>query len=549
MSETEKLLDIACPKCGHQLGPSIDTLPSTVPNLLRINGSVSQLEGTLLKAKLKEVDTNLTQLDIDIERLQVLFASLTQNRERLRANSNLYKGALSAFRRFPPEILSEIFQYFDSAPDFRTAYVPAQVCRLWRDVAFSTASLWTTLDLSLKEGEEELELDMAQQWLARSGELPITFTLGSMDSQLKEPNHPCIQLLAAHAHRWEEATIHLPADTMRGFQSVRHNLPILQSLEIGQHDGEASAQADIVDFFYDAPDLHQVLLYQRFSEQLLKMPWEQLTFCQLDGRYTATECYDLMQNCPELCHCILGVLHDPEPNISHRPLITHPALITLTIHEGSSLESLLDRLKLPNFEELVHEFCESGLSLYATISSLFSRSAPIHRLHLDNIGAATTEIELISCLQQCPALQELTLLHACASGVSKRFLDRLTHTPSRATCCLVPKLQFFEVGVERYFSLEAFTIMIESRWRHHASQCRATDHQAIARLTRATLSRSCFRAVDAIDTEIDPEPPWATLLNVIQAEGFLLNTKNGLGGNIPLLEILLGVDEPESSYT
>ena len=83
-------------------------------------------------------------------------------------------------------------------------------------------------DLPLLEGREEPELNMAQQWLSRSGGLPITFTLGKyLGYGTSHRSHPCIKLLAAHVHRWQDVTFNSPYDTTGDLRNIQHNLTLL----------------------------------------------------------------------------------------------------------------------------------------------------------------------------------------------------------------------------------------------------------------------------------------------------------------------------------
>lgn len=84
---------------------------------------------------------------------------------------------------------------------FEIPFKPALVCRFWRNVAGSTASLWTSLYFPLMPEREELKLNMVQDWLSRSKELPIRFMLGSHYGNTII-SHPCIKLLAANVHHW-----------------------------------------------------------------------------------------------------------------------------------------------------------------------------------------------------------------------------------------------------------------------------------------------------------------------------------------------------------
>lgn len=494
----------ACPRCGyHSSSPAIDTTSSPIGELIYTNHSASPLEATHVRSRLEEIQTDCHGLDNDISRLEASLVLLGQKRDNLQQLSALHRGTLSPIRRFPAELLAQIFIHY--RPHFQRAYQPTQVCKFWRNVAVSTAGLWTSVDLPLQEGREELEQEMAQQWLERSRGLPITFTLGRIrpKPKLKVASHPCIKLLAAHAHRWRDATINIPTHTIGDLRSVEHNLAWLESLSIGRSSHNRVIETGLLDLFLVAPQLHKLKLGRRYLEEILNMPWRQLTRCTLVGDYNAVECYDIIKDCPNLSYCelaVTGISDSVEDDIDLQPSIAHPNIDVLKIRNEETLLRLLERLELPVLTEFAHTSPSPVLSLYTHTASLFLRSAPpLRRLELDNMAHAR-DSDLIDCLEQCPSLQELSLTSNSASGVSEWFLHRLTHFPELEQCCLVPKLQSFTVSVSWDFGFEAFTKMIKSRRSRHGLECRAVDHKAVEQIRKATLHRmSNSQAVDAVD--------------------------------------------------
>ncbi|KAJ7940219.1 hypothetical protein B0H13DRAFT_1574363, partial [Mycena leptocephala] len=78
---------------------------------------------------------------------------LVEEEYMLLAEMKQFKAIISPIRRLPPEIIGEIFRYFAPALSSHhhswgmkmRAEIPwhlGQVCRYWRNVAFSMRSLW-----------------------------------------------------------------------------------------------------------------------------------------------------------------------------------------------------------------------------------------------------------------------------------------------------------------------------------------------------------------------------------------------------------------------
>lgn len=544
---------LACQKCGHRSKTSIDSgalLSSPVPDLIRFNGSASQLESSFIKAKLEEADADLHQIDSEIQQCQALLISLTQRRDQLQHYSQLHKGTLSAIRRFPPEILAKVFHEYGS-PSFSRAFRPAQVSKFWRGVAYTTPHLWNSFTIDLEKGSErpDLEANMTQLWLTNSGELPITFSLALLDFYGKPINpeltlisHPCVKLLAENARRWKSVHFDVPRTWLADLSIVGDNLPFLESLKIIPHlSSQESAPLNLVDLVSIAPRLQTLVLGDKvFGITLSSAPWAQLTSCELGG-HSISDCYTVLQNSPNLRKCELSASSAGNSDLTHCPPITHYNLESLDINNGNCLEQLLDRLELPNLKSLCEYDWDPAISLYATITSLLHRSGPsLTCLSLTGDNVAEGD-ELVLCLQQCPSLQTLLLLSCSAVAVDERLLRRLTHFPDETTCCLLPELQSFDVSVEAAFDLESFVAMIESRWRGHGRDCRATDHRKVHQLKKVTISWSFNMSAEEPLADIDS--PWLDLLCQIRAEGFIFETENVQGRPISIDEFLFGVYE------
>lgn len=551
LPETTEPSTITCPHCGYHLtAPTVDEPSSPVPELLHTNGSASYRQALLIKAQLADVDMGLSRLDHEIEQLSALLTSLSHKRESVRQYSMHHHGFLSAFRRFPPEILAEVFENYGGAC-YPLTYPPAQVCRLWRGVALATATLWTSLDLRLENAGEARQLQATRRWLSRSGALPLNI-------RLEPPFYaipifkvlPCMKMLTDYANRWRKVDISVPPEPAAMVLRNAHNrLPLLESLEISRSRFEDEPmQTDSIDFFSVAPRLHTLTLGWRLTVTMINMPWAQLTSLKLTGDYTLTECYDLLRDCHNLATCELTLRGPPHVNLSDRPVLLNHNIKELHIRDGSCMEDLLHRLKLPAVSTFTHFECDDArATLYDSITSFFSRSAPLlYSLEIQN-SEVCTELDLINILQDCIFLQELSLTHLTAIGVNARLLRRMTHSSGQPSCCLVPKLRSFTVSVEESFNLGALVAMIESRWCNHDHDCGAKNHQSLLKIGEVTLTRSQdgARAEDAMEVG-DQEPSWVPLLKQFLVEGFILHTDDFYGEDIPLEAILFG--EPESEW-
>ncbi|THU92589.1 hypothetical protein K435DRAFT_612152, partial [Dendrothele bispora CBS 962.96] len=128
--------------------PSRDMLHST-----RVS---SESDIPQMKQVLAESLVDLAKYDAHIERLMGIVAELQQKRADLKKYVDEHRSLLSSMRRFPPEILGEIFGFCCSEyglsvnreislEDFQVdppTLILSQICSRWRDIVISSPSLW-----------------------------------------------------------------------------------------------------------------------------------------------------------------------------------------------------------------------------------------------------------------------------------------------------------------------------------------------------------------------------------------------------------------------
>ncbi|KAF5343306.1 hypothetical protein D9758_016503 [Tetrapyrgos nigripes] len=168
---------------------------------------------------LKDAENDLCDYEEDLQWLEAIVVELRGKRDELRKYIDSCKACLSPIRLLPVEIIAKISMWYQNAHmhgsgrrDFReplsksrdestevmTALVLGSVCRLWREIAFSTPSLWAQFSLVLTENCEAQQrlLDI---YLSRSKEYPLSFHL---NVNHQRGNSIIIALLVNQSHRW-----------------------------------------------------------------------------------------------------------------------------------------------------------------------------------------------------------------------------------------------------------------------------------------------------------------------------------------------------------
>jgi len=149
---------------------------------------------------------------------------------------------LTITERLPPEIMSDIFglciplMTHDYWPglDFQlgisTPLTLSSVCRLWRSITHSTPALWTSFRIYLPFKVPQ-RIQQAQQWLSRSGQLPLSIKVRPHPSGSGDLFNPLvdemINLINNYSHRWESLDI---AGSSGVFERFSKSTSVLKSL-------------------------------------------------------------------------------------------------------------------------------------------------------------------------------------------------------------------------------------------------------------------------------------------------------------------------------
>ena len=135
--------------------------------------------------------------------------------------------------KFPPEIASHIFclsmkesdyepEYFGiNVKTLPTPFILGSVCQGWRQLAWSTPQLWSTISISLTEPPKSKGLKaivFINDWLQRSRTLPLDLWVRDYGRPERpiSPEHygPIIDALNQHSGRWHTLYLRL---TTRSF--------------------------------------------------------------------------------------------------------------------------------------------------------------------------------------------------------------------------------------------------------------------------------------------------------------------------------------------
>ncbi|KAJ7479700.1 hypothetical protein FB451DRAFT_164037 [Mycena latifolia] len=325
-----------------------------------------------------------------------------------------------------PEIVAEIFVHFlpnyPERPPPSGIYSPillCLVCRQWRDIAFSTPTLWRAIRIELNEpGSYQIidwKLHILETWLSRSGGCPLSVCIQYHlnFSPLSSPYPHLSQFLrtlVSHCTRWEHIELIMPFEDLHLIQG---EMPLLRHLVFGPTrlppDPDEEGYA-VLTLFDRAPQLTSVVLTNCFVPSCLRLPWAQII--RLEGRCLFEhECVEILREVDQLVHCALNVCDSSEPIPPALAILSLAHLSTLMLRVTGSSDvrhaTILDNVTLPALRTLQVSETGPAEQLILSLKSLVSRSrCRLESLHVDRASLTETDYQ-----EALPSIETITLGH------------------------------------------------------------------------------------------------------------------------------------------
>jgi hypothetical protein len=411
-----------------------------------------------------ELEMEINELEKEIEKIHI-------RRRALRTVMNENHDSL--ILKFPPEIVSHIFIQYSppngrtDKPDGSSPLYLGAVCQKWRQLAWATPELWTSLRIAPCE-EYGLSMgdlpQLASEWLERSASLSLTIRMVDCWGWVVDEDDEIINILNTHSARWRDIHFDLPARHLhRLYGSSQEN--ILRRLVL--HHPFARAQAEPADFsvfsMKSKPSPTGLTLI-RVGLPYVDIVWNNLTVA-LVGDIGVDECFELIRRAPLLESLTLKAIN-PSSNVFPIPntRLVRPHLRTLEllgIKEETVVTRILDLLYLPSLEQCNHD--QSPLPMDTMISFVRSLSSclKIFKISIDTVD-----------YPQCPGLLfhlpslEFLELRCTRDGPRTKELISLLCASATQSPLFLPHLQSLEFGSNWYFPWESLPqIFAQPRWQ------------------------------------------------------------------------------------
>lgn len=391
-------------------------------NSVQLTATQRAFACTSLQRDAKELECVNTQIEV-----------LTTQRDVLKSNVDSYTSLLSPIRLLPREILGEIFFHTlgpseGPHPVSVTGEAPlllCLVCKWWQSISYDTPTLWARLHFvnpshAPKRYPFERRKHILEQWLGRSGGLPLSISITEATSQssidVEDHRDLAVSILRPIAARWEELSLTYPSvKTIRDL--AKFDAPLLKCLDItlGTLQRSQGGYYEVLCQFLSPKQMLKKLnipIITNLDPLRLPIQWENLTdlAVQLLADTPTSQILQMLQTMSQLQTLALNLSYsEPSENI---PTIDMPCLQTLRVvdrarlarHQPAQSHGLLHQLYVPNLRKLLYhqnvslcylEVTEASSDMLESINVAFP-------VHLHN--------HLVEFFRSVPTLKHLRLL-------------------------------------------------------------------------------------------------------------------------------------------
>ncbi|KAF9471785.1 hypothetical protein BDN70DRAFT_887736 [Pholiota conissans] len=357
-------------------------------------------------------------------------ATFTEERRLLLERINASHDPLSSY--LPYELISKIFDIYceDSGypalvlsrampiPHTTTPMYLASVCTTWRDIAFTTPSLWSSLLIKYSPSWFAYK-DLMAAWLDRAKVMPLSIriSLPKNGENAKIPMLPhkiaFLATIGCYAARWQTLNLLMPTSLSRVFLGTSLLIaPILSTLQLHITDKEFQDEPDIVVLV--TPRV-STLKISNICLKTVKLDCVNLTSIQI-SMPSIDEIFEILRRAPGLRELDLTDICEISSTYTVPQNLTHGTLQSLILFPktfgGSDICIALEHLTFPVLQRFTYNFKRSRIPLDMSIFSDFLQRSgknitflSLEQIDFDCISPAS----LVAVLALIPSLTEVYL--------------------------------------------------------------------------------------------------------------------------------------------
>ncbi|PPQ80420.1 hypothetical protein CVT26_004007 [Gymnopilus dilepis] len=163
--------------------------------------------------------------------------------EACSAEISLGLGSRTSFDSLPVEIISIVFRIHaqeNSQSGPQSCLRLGKICRRWRQIAWSTPDIWAKLVILPRHATSRTHFVLADEWLGRTGKLPLWIEFSSHRETWKpdpwrfiqRASNLMLKVLTRYSDRWYSVTLDLPSTTLEGIGSLSRTPSMLHHLSL-----------------------------------------------------------------------------------------------------------------------------------------------------------------------------------------------------------------------------------------------------------------------------------------------------------------------------
>ncbi|KAK0504112.1 hypothetical protein EDD18DRAFT_1132100 [Armillaria luteobubalina] len=471
--------------CSNHHTPSFDILDEDVlsyegdfTRLTNSNeppapGDAHALQSMLSKAerRIALLERHIQQIDEMTDRQRAVRESMAEECQRMRDLVRVRRAPLSAIRRLPAEVLTEIFCHtIEVAPPKRWVPGPANelghwefqhkesplwsielVSRRWRDALLSHGKLWSNIivqDVSKFKSTTPQELTRFALHLQRSRQYPLSLSLHCPVDPDSEDSIPgeLFAFLVMASPRIKTLHLYLRPSMLTSFEPLRSAFRSLRTLTVLPND---LTDYPRLEAFQHAPNLRHIELWDvELPLYEFAFPWDQITVYkninwgmgkQFEPPFEDTTL--LLSKMTRIVEFEISYLCDFSRRGTHSQNISVPvtcsqlASLKLSVAKTSAsivLDILLNDLILPSLSSLDIDCQETEINAYNEGEQLFSAILGLLRRSRCSLRelrfkhALVDANDLLEVFRISPSLSCLEFINVGMDAITDDVLERLT---------------------------------------------------------------------------------------------------------------------------
>ncbi|KAJ7616206.1 hypothetical protein DFH06DRAFT_1239402 [Mycena polygramma] len=410
--------------------------------LVGSNAAPTDIQALQLEHLIEAGEADLCKLEQASLALSLVLEALKTQSLRKSESLDSLRGVLSVFRRFPVEILGEIFSFAVCA-DTRTSrswnivstsdprkapLLLGQVCSHWRTVSQSLPKLWTRVVFPMSTVVGPATAPRVGEILARSRNLPLSLSI-LMDTYWppRDGNTGFFSTLSDSYDRLRAFALEITHQqlvwSLPPMLAAKRTFPNLEflSLSMDQSPIRPMEIGLLLDFFQHSPMLHSfdLTVDERPSTTPLAhspFPWSQLTHLRVCMGIPLTQMRDVLATCKDLESARICLNGHPGYSIGSQARHTLPKLRELYFTVPNFDEPTPLLFESFSFPNLRHLALDIGFLSPDTFTEFAARSGfQLHHFSVERIDDVTLD-DLFVFLQSQPAIETLNVVYSRLCG-------------------------------------------------------------------------------------------------------------------------------------